>query len=120
VTKDAGCGDSHVLHARPARLLLISTGNISIRELEALMVPLIPITIQEFQVNSFLELGRSGIINRAWAPSVGPSVPGFAIAAGQNQRSKVSVGPGVRDLPRKAQTRSVGCRVWLSRRMPGG
>ena len=64
VTKDADFVDSHILHARPARLLLISTGNISNRELEALMVPLIPAIVQEFQVHSFLELGRAGIVVR--------------------------------------------------------
>lgn len=64
VTKDADFVDSHVLHARPARLLLISTGNISNRELEALMVPLILAVIQEFQAHSFLELGRAGIVVR--------------------------------------------------------
>lgn len=64
VTKDADFVDSHVLHARPARLLLISTGNISNRELEALMVPLIPDIIREFQAHSFLELGRAGIVVR--------------------------------------------------------
>jgi predicted nuclease of predicted toxin-antitoxin system len=64
VTKDADFVDSHVLHARPARLLLISTGNISNRELEALMVPLIPAIVLEFQSHSFLELGRGGIVIR--------------------------------------------------------
>jgi predicted nuclease of predicted toxin-antitoxin system len=64
VTKDADFVDSHVLHTRPARLLLISTGNISNRELEALVVPLIPAIVQEFQSHSFLELGRAGIVVR--------------------------------------------------------
>jgi len=39
VTKDADFVDSHVLYARPAKLLLVSTGNITNRELETL-VPL--------------------------------------------------------------------------------
>lgn len=64
VTKDADFVDSHVLHARPERLLLISTGNVSNRELEALMVPLIPAIVQAFQSDSFLELGRAGIVVR--------------------------------------------------------
>jgi predicted nuclease of predicted toxin-antitoxin system len=64
VTKDADFVNEHVLHGRPAKLLLISTGNISNRELEALVVPLIPDLVREFQVNSFLELGRTGIIVR--------------------------------------------------------
>lgn len=64
VTKDADFVDSHLLHARPARLLLISTGNISNRDLEALLTPLIPDFVREFQSQSFLELGRSGIVIR--------------------------------------------------------
>ncbi len=64
VTKDADFVDSHILHGRPVRLLLISTGNITNRELEALMVPLIPVIIQEFQTHFFLELGRTGIVVR--------------------------------------------------------
>jgi predicted nuclease of predicted toxin-antitoxin system len=64
VTKDADFVNSHLLEARPARLLLVSTGNISNRELEDLMVPLIPDILREFQTHSFLELGRAGIVVR--------------------------------------------------------
>lgn len=64
VTKDADFVDTHVLGGRPAKLLLISTGNISNRGLEALMVPLIPDLVREFGSHSFLELGRSGITIR--------------------------------------------------------
>jgi predicted nuclease of predicted toxin-antitoxin system len=64
VTKDADFVDSHVLLGRPAKLLLISTGNISNRDLEALVVPLIPDILREFQVHSFLELGPAGIVIR--------------------------------------------------------
>jgi predicted nuclease of predicted toxin-antitoxin system len=64
VTKDADFVDSHVLRGRPAKLLLISTGNISNRDLEALMVPLIPDIVREFQTHSFLELGPAGIVIR--------------------------------------------------------
>jgi predicted nuclease of predicted toxin-antitoxin system len=63
-TKDADFVDSHLLQARPAKLLLVSTGNISNRDLEALMVPLIPDIVREFQTYSFLELGRGGIVVR--------------------------------------------------------
>lgn len=64
VTKDADFVNSHLLQARPAKLLLVSTGNISNRDLEALMVPLIPDIVREFQAHSFLELGRTGIVVR--------------------------------------------------------
>ncbi len=64
VTKDADFVDAHVLRGRPAKLLLISTGNISNRDLEALVVPLIPDIVREFQTHSFLELGRAGLVIR--------------------------------------------------------
>jgi len=61
VTKDADFVNSHLLQGQPAKLLLVSTGNISNRDLEALIVPLIPTLVREFQVNLFLELSRAGI-----------------------------------------------------------
>ena len=61
ISKDADFVDTHVLHGRPARFPLISTGNISNRDLEALMIPLIPDVIRELGSHSFLELGHSGI-----------------------------------------------------------
>lgn len=64
VTKDADFVDSHLLHGRPAKLLLVSTGNISNRDLEALVVPLIPDIVREFATNSFLELGPGGLVVR--------------------------------------------------------
>lgn len=64
VTKDADFVDSHLLTGRRAKLLLISTGNISNRALEALVVPLIPDLVREFGSHSFLELDSSGIIIR--------------------------------------------------------
>ena len=56
---------SHLLSARPPKLLLVSTGNISNRELEQLIVPLIPSLVAEFQTHVFLELGRAGVVVRA-------------------------------------------------------
>ena len=64
VTKDADFVDSHLLRGRPAKLLLVSTGNISNRDLEALVVPLIPDIVREFQKHAFLEIGRGGIVIR--------------------------------------------------------
>jgi predicted nuclease of predicted toxin-antitoxin system len=64
VTKDADFVDSHLLRGRPPKLLLISTGNISNRDLESLLVPLILDIVREFQSQSFLELGRTGIVVR--------------------------------------------------------
>ena len=48
VTKDGDFVDSHLLISRPAKLLLVSTGNISNRGLEALMTPLVPDIVREF------------------------------------------------------------------------
>lgn len=64
VTKEADFVDSHILRWRPAKLLLVSTGNFTNRDLEALMVPLIPDIVHEFGSHSFLELGRAGITVR--------------------------------------------------------
>ena len=65
VTKAADFVDAHVLRGRPSKLLLISTGNISNRDLEALMVPLLTDILREFQAHSFLELVRAGIVVRS-------------------------------------------------------
>lgn len=64
VTKDADFVDSHILNSRPAKLLLVSTGNISNQHLETLLVPLIPDIIRELQTHSLLEIGRSGLVIR--------------------------------------------------------
>src|SRR5271157_4671563 len=64
ITKDADFVDSHLLQGRPPKLLLISTGDISNRDLEALVVPLIPDIVREFASHSFLELSRAGVVIR--------------------------------------------------------
>jgi len=64
ISKDADFVDSHLLFGRPAKSLLISTGNIGNRELEALIAPLLPDIIREFRTHSILELGTSGLIAR--------------------------------------------------------
>jgi predicted nuclease of predicted toxin-antitoxin system len=64
ITKDADFVDSHLLRGRPPKLLLISTGNISNRALEALVFPLIPDIVREFGSHAFLELGQSGLVVR--------------------------------------------------------
>jgi predicted nuclease of predicted toxin-antitoxin system len=64
VTKDSDFVDSHLIQGRPAKLLLVSTGNISNRDLESVVVPLIPDIVREFQAHSFLEVGRAGIVVR--------------------------------------------------------
>lgn len=64
VTKDADFVDSHLLRGRPAKLLVVSTGNIGNSELESLFVSALPEIVHEFKLQSFLEIGRSGIVIR--------------------------------------------------------
>ena len=64
VTKDADFVDYHLIAGRPAKLLLISTGNLNNRGLEAFLLPLIPVIVREFGTHDFLELGPSGIVVR--------------------------------------------------------
>ena len=64
ITKDSDFVDSHLLRGRPQKLLLVSTGNISNNELQALMTPLIPTIVREFQACNFIELNRAGLILR--------------------------------------------------------
>ena len=56
--------ESHLLRGRPAKLLLVSAGNVSNRGLEVLFVPLIPLVVAKFDSNAFLELGPAGIVVR--------------------------------------------------------
>ena len=64
ITTDADFVDSHLLNGTPEKLLLISTGNISNDELHAVMTPLIPELVREFQSCRFIELARNGLILR--------------------------------------------------------
>jgi predicted nuclease of predicted toxin-antitoxin system len=64
ITKDEDFVNSHLLFARPEKLLLISTGNIANRELKQLILPQIPALIAQFQIQAFIELGRTGLIIR--------------------------------------------------------
>ena len=64
ISKDADFVNSHLLTGRPEKILVISTGNISNRELERLFVPLISQLVTLFRTHSFLELGKTGIAIR--------------------------------------------------------
>jgi len=64
VTKDGDFVDSHLLAGRPAKLLLISTGNITNPDLESLMSTQIPVIVAEFAAASFIELTRIGLVVR--------------------------------------------------------
>jgi len=62
VTKDADFVSSFVLTRRPEKLLLISTGNITNAELEALLVPNIDAIFAAFAGSDFVELTRTVLI----------------------------------------------------------
>ena len=56
ITKDNDFFDSYILDKSPARLLLISTGNIINKELFVLFEKYFELMIKYFETNNFLEL----------------------------------------------------------------
>ncbi len=62
VTKDADFVNSFLLTGEPERLLLVSTGNISNAELEALLLPNIAAIVTAFTTSSLVELTRGALI----------------------------------------------------------
>ena len=62
VTKDADFVESFILHHRPEKLLLISTGNISNAELERLLLPHIGAIVEAFETADFIEVSRFGVM----------------------------------------------------------
>ena len=62
ITKDADFVNSFLLVGRPYKLLVISTGNITNADLEALFVPNIPAIVVTLQTNSYIELTRTTLI----------------------------------------------------------
>lgn len=59
VTKDADFVDSFLLKRRPPKLLLISTGNIGNRELEALFITHLGELTKALEENDFVELSSA-------------------------------------------------------------
>jgi predicted nuclease of predicted toxin-antitoxin system len=62
VTKDADFVDSFHLNHQPEKLLLISTGNISNADLQALLLPNLAAIVAAFQSSSLLELSRTALM----------------------------------------------------------
>src|ERR1044072_2291983 len=62
VTKDSDFVNSFLLSRRPYKLLLVSTGNISNAELEALFVSNIERIAEGFDTLDFVELDRKALI----------------------------------------------------------
>jgi predicted nuclease of predicted toxin-antitoxin system len=62
VTKDADFVDSFVLSRRPEKLLLISTGNVSNRDLAAILLPNLPEIVAAFETASFVEVDQTSLV----------------------------------------------------------
>lgn len=62
VTKDADFVASHLVQGTPARLLLMSTGNLSNRDLEALVVPKLNEIGEAFESSRFVEISATLLI----------------------------------------------------------
>lgn len=62
VTKDADFVNSHVLAGRPAKLLLISTGNLDTGALERLLFGSLADIVTAFATASFVELTRTSLV----------------------------------------------------------
>ena len=62
ITKDADFVDSFILHRKPYKLLLISTGNITNADLETLLLQYMMDIVKEFESHDFIELSRTALI----------------------------------------------------------
>jgi predicted nuclease of predicted toxin-antitoxin system len=62
MSKDSDFVDSLLLEGKPAKLLLISTGNIKNRELESLVLAQLPAIGEAFENARFVELSRAALI----------------------------------------------------------
>jgi len=62
ITKDADFVNSFLLSSQPYKLLVVSTGNITNADLEALFLPNIPAIVTAFQTHNYIELTRSALI----------------------------------------------------------
>lgn len=58
VTKDADFITSFILYRQPYKLLLVSTGNITNRELEALFLRNLQQIVEAFTIHDFVEIDR--------------------------------------------------------------
>ncbi len=62
VTKDADFVNSFVVSQQPEKLLLISTGNITNVDLEALLIPHLTSIASAFGTHDFIEVTRTALI----------------------------------------------------------
>lgn len=62
ITKDADFVTSFILYRQPYKLLLVSTGNITNRELEALFLRNLKQIVDAFTLHDFVEIDRKMLI----------------------------------------------------------
>ena len=62
ITKDSDCVDSFLLQRRPWKLLLVSTGNISNRELKQLFTANLSAIVDGFSNFDYIEISRANVI----------------------------------------------------------
>jgi predicted nuclease of predicted toxin-antitoxin system len=62
VTKDADFVNSFFTVRKPYKLLLVSTGNITNADLEALFVPQLPTIVAAFETYDYIELTRTSLV----------------------------------------------------------
>lgn len=62
ISKDADFVNSFLIAGRPYKLLLISTGNITNRDLEELFMPQFAKIVEAFEAHRFVELNRTALI----------------------------------------------------------
>jgi predicted nuclease of predicted toxin-antitoxin system len=65
ITKDADFVNSFLLSGQPEKLLLISTGNITNADLEAVLLPNLSAIVYAFSGSRFVELTRTDLIVHA-------------------------------------------------------
>jgi predicted nuclease of predicted toxin-antitoxin system len=62
VTKDADFVDRFTLHHEPEKLLLITTGNVSNKELERILLPQINLIAAALETADFIEVTRTDVM----------------------------------------------------------
>jgi predicted nuclease of predicted toxin-antitoxin system len=65
VTKDSDFVNSFLLKRQPAKLLLVATGNITNRDLDALLTAYLNVIVTKLTTHDFVELTTTALILRA-------------------------------------------------------
>ena len=63
-SKDADFIQSHLLRGSPARLLIVTTGNISNKDLSALLLGVLPELVKLFESHVLIEMNQRALIVR--------------------------------------------------------